>query len=236
MFKLSLSAQKRLPKRIQQAWVSSSKPIFFRRARIKNQPGVVARVQHSTYQRAYFYPASVIEEKIVDRGGREGYVYREGFDPQWTLQHLAATIQNEIPAWNPRVREASLFPLNALLVSQPGVDMWRMLCFALDHGPGLRNTSSPEKFILSGETFPSFGVRASGLNFETVLYSGNHRCLFAYAHRLFEIPLVTVNVSGLAFNFGSNLRRMVEHVEEALGSRGISALAQSFIRQVEEQG
>ncbi len=189
----------------------------------------MAQVRHSASREVYFYPRSVIEDKIQGLGGRENYVYREGFNIKKTVGDLTPVIQAELPKWQPGISGPMRFELNKLTVSQPGIDMWRMLCFALDHGSGIKSIGSPYKFL--EEAPPVFSVW--NVSVGPILFAGNHRALFAQVHGFTDINMSWINVPGRAVEFTAAMKRNIANVEDTFGSRKLLALARSFIAQVE---
>jgi hypothetical protein len=212
------------------ARLTQSRPIMFRFEVNNGKDGVLALVQHNTTRQAYFYPRAAIEDAVGKLGGRENYVYREGFDIGAISRTLASTIKDELPQWDPQLNGPMGFELHKLIVSQPGIDMWRILCFALDHSAGYARSATVENFI-NEQTPPIFS--AWSVQNGPVIYAGNHRALFALASGLPEINMSWVHVPSRAFRFVSAQKFNVDHVESAFGSRGLPALVKSFIGQVE---
>ena len=199
-----------------------NRPIAFEVGRYKGKDGVFVLAKNNGSKNAFFYPAELIEEKIAGKKGRENYVYHEGFNQEKIVKGLRSIIAPELPAWSPAVQSLGDFYLNRLLVSQPGVDLWRMLCFALDH------SRFPGKFM--EESPPLFSIHVSTLNH--VLYAGNHRALFALANGIDKAKLNFVNIPGRAIDFIAQAKASVDYVRDTFGKQGVLALAESFIRQL----
>jgi len=212
----------RVSNKLVSAKVNPNRPIAFEVGRYKGKDGVFVLAKNNGSKNAFFYPAEQIEEKIAGKNGRGKYVYQEGFNQEKIVKGLRSIIAPELPAWSPVVQSLGEFYLNRLLVSQPGVDLWRMLCFALDH------SRFPEKFM---EESPSlFSIHVPLLNH--VLYAGNHRALFALASGIEKVKLNFVNIPGRAIDFIAQARTSVDYVRDTFGKQGVLALAESFIRQL----
>ena len=134
-----------------------------------------------------------------------------------------------MPAWNPNLSLPQELKLNLLKISQPGVDIWRMLCLALDNGVTISDQSGPKTFI--DQAPPSLVVGSASQG--TVLLAGNHRALFLLGSGIDTINAVSLTVPGRAFQYTESLGRSVEHVKGRFGSDGVLSLEKSFIEQLE---
>ncbi|MFC1568417.1 hypothetical protein ACFL37_01820 [Candidatus Margulisiibacteriota bacterium] len=223
-FRVSLQSKKGVPRSVLRAKVTADRPLAFQNGLYQGNYGVYTVIHKGKQRRAYFYPGQVIEQKVAARGGRASYVYNEGFNSAKMLARLAPSIQSELPAWRPALSPAQSFLTDKFKISQPGVDMWRMLCLALDYSDGPDLEPFP----------PLFAIRSPRLG--TVLLAGNHRCLFAHAMDRPLIKMVQVNLSALAVNYTTALINCLGYVKDSFGSDNVLALATSFIRQVERRG
>jgi hypothetical protein len=232
--RIQLEPNKNIPPVLQKTKLTKSRPFAFFRGDYNREAGVYTITKHHSSRQAFFYPASIIESDISKKGGREGYVYREGFADEKILNYLKSEIAAEVPSWQPQLLGPESFLLEQILVIQPGVDLWRMLCFALDHAPSLEDNSAPENFI-NHHAAPrplALHISSTGL----VLYTGNHRALFALASGLTTIGLNRVYIPSRAVNFISAVRNNLDYVNTTFGSKGILALAESCIRGLAEEG
>lgn len=217
-FRISLDAY-RSQTQLRQVCLTRERPLALEHGHYNGHDGVLALVQHRAESIAYFYPWPVIDEKTVQRGGQEGYVYFEGFDIERKVKNITAEIQTELPGWQPSLEEPVGFGLSDLQISQPGIDMWRLLNFAFDRK---EQVFAPGLVLKTSATDP-------------VLIAGNHRALYLFACGLPSLDAAAFYVPSRAINYMAGLRGSLEYVKGAYGSSNVMALAQSFIRQVEEQ-
>jgi hypothetical protein len=229
-YKISLKS-KHIPKKLLSYKIGPKKPIAFHNGKYNNEAGVFILVhQGNNRKSAYFYPCDTIEAEIKGRGGRENYVYREGFDPQKTLETILPRVKDDLPKkWRaPNLRRSIHKSLFDFQITQPGIDIWRMLCFAMDYCKGFDSNIKPEFFLKGEKAHPIFAVHAaSGL----FLIAGNHRSLFALACGVEEIPAIVMNVPIRAHQYIGSLERNRDDVHEMYQTSSVLALARSFIVQ-----
>ena len=226
-------AKRSVPAAVRQAQVTPDNPLFFHRGRYKKKDGVWALAQHRNSQAVYFYPRTAIDREIENRGGRDDYAYREGFNAAKILKGIRSVIRRELPRWRGRLGLPRMVSLNQIILNQPGLDIWRVLLFSWDHSEGLENSSSPEGFINGDETPAVFGVTSSYLE-GPVLIAGNCRALFGYSSGLESMPMVTVPIPLRADRYTRTLNGTAAYIERRFDSRGVLALARHFINEAEK--
>lgn len=215
MFRISSRvAKQHLPKR----QLRTDQRILFHRAKIGREEGVIAQVRHMALTRSYFYPRAEIERRIEARGGRDGYVYKEGFSLSKTMQMVEGFVRHDVRGWSGALGNSQMVPFERFSITQPGIDMWRMLCFALDQVE---------------ETPASFGVNHSLIG--RALIAGNHRALYTYSNGASNLRMVWTQLPRDAVNYVASLKSDIEFVSQRFGSSRITALEESFIEQVEAQ-
>ncbi len=215
------SQTKSMPGPVLAASVTRTKPLALYRGELAGERGVFAVVQHSAAKQAYFYPEQAILEGVERKGGREGFVYKEGFDPRRSADTIAPMVKREVPRWRAFLAPARQVDLNRLAIQQPGIDMWRMLCFALDH--------AEDPFAFLDTAPPLFGLQSTQL----VLHAGNHRALFALASEIAEVSMTWITIPSRAVNYRAGMERQMDYVARRFGNNRVQALGQDFVRQVE---
>lgn len=214
---------KSIPSAVLAAKVTSTKPLFFHRGEMDGQSGVFSVVRHSGGSQAYFYPDNVILDRVAPNGGREEYVYKEGFDPEKSANTIAPMVIREVERWRPRLASPRDVGLDGFLIQQPGINMWRMLCIALDH------SSAPTDFLDNAP--PLFSVWSARL----ILHSGNHRALFALASEVPTVRMTWITIPSRAVQYRATVEALTQHVQNRFGTKQIQALAHDFVRQVERE-
>jgi len=224
-FKIDLSPN------IPRARLTNSNPLQLLRFDRGGRDGVLAMVQQGTERQAYFYPRPAIEEHIAAQGGREKYVYSEGFDSVKVIDSLAPLIKAELPTWQPHLNGPMKIEREKLGIGQPGINKWRLLCFVLDHGPDPCHPESAYKFI--SQVPPIFSVWTAA--YGPALYAGNHRLVYEAMLGFSCLDMTWIHVPSRAVRFNAAIRFNLNNVEDTFGCQGYLALIRSFIRQVEEE-